>query len=37
MANCTLDVASRNQMWLEQKDAKIAKMKKDEEEIKIKK
>ncbi len=30
MANCTLDVASRNKLWLEQKQAKL-KIKKIEE------
>jgi hypothetical protein len=37
MANCTMDVASRNKLWLEQKEAKISRLKEEEEEKKLKK
>jgi hypothetical protein len=32
-----MDVASRNKLWLEQKEAKITRLKEEEEEKKLKK
>ena len=37
MSNCTLDVATRNQLWLEQKQAKIDRLRQQEKECKAKK
>lgn len=30
MSNCTYDVATRNKLWLEQKEEKITRMRKEE-------
>lgn len=36
MSNCTYDVATRNKLWLEQKEEKITRMRREEEEEKFK-
>ena len=35
MSSCYLDVATRNKLWLEQKEAKVQKLREEEEEKKV--